>query len=245
MRAYAWVLVFWTFFAQAAQTKLRQEVPPSLQYKAWALGLSYTHYGWKVEKDYKVGERGLELTLSYGLLKENYLLLGDLKLLLGPFHSQQKGVLLDYSGIAFGLSAGLPLMRFPQEQSSHSFGLLSGLHYQEMKGESFTRTDFDAGVSQDTEQRISYTNRVGSVELSPGVYWLWKKQARVASHEKESLMTRNEACLLSVQASFPLWSYLHTESVYLQDPQTSVRMRNKAGVQGFHWLLSLRVFLGT
>lgn len=90
-----------------------------------------------------------------------------------------------------------------------------------------------------------YGSTITSADLNFGIFISRVKTQRSDTHDSDTLLTRNEGLIWSLQASLPMLSRLRAQYSILDEKQVERTVVEIGTLEGFKVTLSLRAFLGT
>lgn len=247
------------FFSSALSAEQKQTIAPgpskneikrqrmqnaSTKSRVWSLELATLRFVQNVNPGHSLNGVGGRVSIGYGLIGEHNLFLGDANLYFGPFGENYRTVSYDYMGTGATLTVGHGFT--PLRGDNMGIGILGGASYQEFTGRFYGRNDSDKPVPATSNGIVTtYGNTISSADLNVGLFVSFMKPERPDTNDVESLITRNEGVILSLQGSLPVWSRFRARYSQLDASGASKDKTDKGVLEGFKIILSLRGFLGT
>lgn len=239
-------------FLLAEEKKSKQEIKAEhlrkapLKSRVWTFELALLNYVQESSTEQAVEGKGARVSVGYGMVSETRLMLADFNLYLGPFGSHYHQMKYDQLGSGVSVLVGSSLGNLHIRGSGTGLGILGGFSYHEFRGRTYGRNDADDPVPATQDGIVTaYASRGVSIDLNAGFFVSWMKDQRPDTTYVESLVTRNEGYILSLQGAIPVWSQFRSQYTVRDASGAENDSIQRGGLSGFKLILSLRTFLGS
>lgn len=260
MKRAALLLIVFLFCRPGLGFSSDAEVPAENSFKgrAWVLEVAGLSHHLKGSKSNRVEGVGSRISIGYGKIQPLYFFFVSAELGLGPYNLDYRNTRVDYNASGLSLIGGSSVKNLTLRGELTSFGVLGGLAYHELVGQSIGRSDFGEILEKENTV-IGYRNNAVVLETNFGIFFSWVKRQRLDRHEPELLLTRNDGVMLSLSFAVPVYSHFRSRIATFradkersdelergnEDPGPTKVTTETGSLDGFKIILSLRAFLGT